>query len=137
MALCALAPHEVGTQDILDLRDKLFDEEDDIGEDKSIYARWYRSAATRDSTEKRVIAWKSGKTFDPKNVYFRTLDTGRLIPMEFADFRLQVYAHRSAWNTYERHIKIKTPRTAMRMMTLTFVSSQESYQRDAHFRIVT
>ncbi|KAG5651494.1 hypothetical protein H0H81_008466 [Sphagnurus paluster] len=45
----------------------------------------------------RLIAWKTGKPFVPSSLFFRTIDTAKLLPMHLADFNIQMYAHPSTW----------------------------------------
>ncbi|KAL0959750.1 hypothetical protein HGRIS_011440 [Hohenbuehelia grisea] len=69
--------------------------------------QWYRRMASGDSafTQRsqggpvpgRIIAWKKGTPFAPRNIFFRALDTGRLLPMSSAVMRLQAYALPSFW----------------------------------------
>ncbi|KAF9031338.1 hypothetical protein BDZ89DRAFT_911643, partial [Hymenopellis radicata] len=58
---------------------------------------WYRARGSVADQGKRAVAWKTGKMFQPDNLFFRTVDTGRLLPMALADFRVQLYAVESHW----------------------------------------
>jgi hypothetical protein len=103
--------HEIGEATVSDLIQLTFDTvEQKWGAGGSPYQKWYRSVATgkdaivdnRSNEEgifenSRLIAWKKGKPFDAENLFFRTVDTGRLLPMYLADFRMQFYAHTSFW----------------------------------------
>jgi len=63
---------------------------------------WYRRHSllvnSAPPSPSRVIAWKSNAPFKPANLFFRTIDTGRLLPMSAAEFRIQYWAHKGVWN---------------------------------------
>lgn len=63
---------------------------------------WYRRhrslVNSAPPSPSRVIAWKSNAPFKPENLFFRTVDTGRLLPMSAAEFRIQYWAHKGLWN---------------------------------------
>ncbi|KAJ7151594.1 hypothetical protein C8R46DRAFT_913703 [Mycena filopes] len=116
---CQLVNWEIDVEDVQALVRMMFDEvEPDCGEGGSAYQKWFRSVAMgKDAvvderpTEEgvldntRLIAWKESKPFKPENLFFRTVDSGRLLPMHLADFRLQIYAHKSSFeklDTMER-----------------------------------
>ncbi|KAG6918791.1 hypothetical protein DXG01_011543 [Tephrocybe rancida] len=76
----------------------------------SHFQRWYRTMAMGPEAAKindktrinkglqgRLIAWKTGKPFEPSNLFFRSLDTGKLLPMNLADFNIQMYGHPTEW----------------------------------------
>jgi hypothetical protein len=83
-------------------------------EEGSHVQRWYRSVATGPEAIKgdrslsnsttagdmrgRLIAWKTKEPFLPRNLFFRTIDTFRLLPVHLADFRVQIYAHPLEWD---------------------------------------
>ncbi|RDB30857.1 hypothetical protein Hypma_005975 [Hypsizygus marmoreus] len=80
----------------------------------SPFQQWYRTIATGPTAVRdlpahrkaqgltgRLIAWKSGTPFLAKNLFFRSLDTGKLLPMHLADFNVQMYAHPSEWARLE------------------------------------
>ncbi|KAJ7139516.1 hypothetical protein C8R44DRAFT_764676 [Mycena epipterygia] len=106
---CELVNYEVNTADVSSIIEILFDtlEEGWPGGSGSPYRKWYRNVATgkdaimdKELTEgafenSRLIAWKTGKPFEPENLFFRTVDSGRLLPMHLADFRVQFYAHKN------------------------------------------
>jgi hypothetical protein len=90
---------------------------DEGHEEGSHVQRWYRSVATGHNAIKgdwnlcsrttasdnagvrgRLIAWKTKEPFLPRNLFFRTVDTFRLLPVQLADFRVQIYAHPSGWD---------------------------------------
>ncbi|KAF8883637.1 hypothetical protein CPB84DRAFT_1686278 [Gymnopilus junonius] len=50
----------------------------------------------------RLISWKKGKEFAAENLFFRTIDTSRLLPMSLADFRFQWYTHQGIWNHLDK-----------------------------------
>ncbi|KAJ6569577.1 hypothetical protein B0H19DRAFT_1136097 [Mycena capillaripes] len=106
---CELVNHEIGEGTMSSIVKLTFDDlENAWGDGGSPYQAWYRGVATgkdavvdTQSTENsvfencRLIAWKMGKPFKAENLFFRTVDSGRLLPMYLADFRIQFYAHRS------------------------------------------
>lgn len=55
----------------------------------------------------RNIVIKEKAEFIPDNIFFRTVDTGRLLPMELADFRIEWYAHKDHWEHVDRSMKKK------------------------------
>ena len=90
---------------------------DEGHEEGSHFQRWYRTVATgpqafkkvKDGLESRevnnnaalqgrLIAWKTKQPFLPSNLFFRSVDTSRLLPMHLAHFRVQLYAHPSEWD---------------------------------------
>ncbi|KAK7064744.1 hypothetical protein R3P38DRAFT_2826210 [Favolaschia claudopus] len=99
---------------VLDLVDITFDEIEESwtkARRPSPYRQWYKDVATgqhavsnETPTEDgvfegtRLISWKQGKPFDPEYLFFRTVDTGRLLPMDSADFRAQFWAYRGFWD---------------------------------------
>ncbi|CAA7270508.1 unnamed protein product [Cyclocybe aegerita] len=82
----------------------------------SPHERWFRSVAqgpdavrvkiTNDRLKGRLIVWKKGKPFDPASLFFRSVDTSRLLPMALADYRIQWYASKGFWEWLEGR---KTP----------------------------
>lgn len=105
---------EVSSSTVETLVSVLFDKvEEGWHESGSPFQRWYRRAATGPNAvhdeehatrfEKgRLVAWKTGKPFEPKNLFFRCVDTARLLPMHLADFRVQFYAHTEFWERHDR-----------------------------------
>lgn len=60
------------------------------------YHDWFRFVRERKhahSQQKQIIAWNKG-TFMPENVFCRTVDTGRLIPLD-RTWTTHVYHHQS------------------------------------------
>jgi hypothetical protein len=110
MTDCELINHEIASEEISRwVKAGIFsdDFEKSFGEAGSPMQEWYRSVATGKNAvvdealeatgvfeNCRLIAWKTGKPFQPENLFFRTVDSGRLLPMHLADFRVQIYAHR-------------------------------------------
>lgn len=47
---------------------------------------WYKSLS---ENHPRTIGWKTGNSFEPKHLYFRSIDTSRMLPMHCAEFRVQ------------------------------------------------
>jgi hypothetical protein len=60
------------------------------------HREWYRRASSEPHGS-RLVAWKTSKPYTPENLFFRTVDTGRLLPMNAAEFRLQFWAHNTVW----------------------------------------
>ncbi|EJD34929.1 hypothetical protein AURDEDRAFT_75733 [Auricularia subglabra TFB-10046 SS5] len=63
----------------------------------AVFYQWYRRAATRGSDGERLIAWKKNSEFTSEQLFFRSLDTGRLLSMALASFRMQFYAYPNLW----------------------------------------
>ncbi|KAJ7480088.1 hypothetical protein B0H11DRAFT_2026489 [Mycena galericulata] len=105
---CELVNHELGIDSVSEILKITFDDMEKVWEDAgSPYQKWYRSVATGKEAivdealvaigafeHSRLIAWKTGKPFQPDNLFFRTVDSGRLLPMHLADFRVQYFAHK-------------------------------------------
>ncbi|KAG6840875.1 hypothetical protein C0991_003468 [Blastosporella zonata] len=70
---------------------------DHRGHGQLAYHEWFRDIRERkhaaQSQKKQVIAWNKGE-FAPENVFCRTVDTGRLIPLD-RTWTTHVYHHRS------------------------------------------
>ncbi|KAJ7037487.1 hypothetical protein C8F04DRAFT_952847 [Mycena alexandri] len=106
---CQLVNWEIDTPDVKSLIKINFETMEEKG--GSPYQKWFRSVATgkdavvadtRSGEEDmfdncRLIAWKTGKAFKPENLFFRTVDCGRLLPMHLAPFRVQIYGHDSCF----------------------------------------
>ncbi|KAJ7451176.1 hypothetical protein FB451DRAFT_1051625 [Mycena latifolia] len=109
IADCELENFEVPEDVISSVVETLFGLlEDEAGDRGSSHQQWYKSVATGKNAivddsltddgafeNSRLIAWKTGKPFHPENLFFRTVDSRRLLPMSLADFRVQFYAHKS------------------------------------------
>ena len=56
--------------------------------------KWYRSISSSayPKDQKQLVFWKSTAKFRAENLFFRSVDTGRLVPLHLANFRLQWYA---------------------------------------------
>jgi hypothetical protein len=105
---CELVLYEVDTMKIQEIMTLLtFGKfEEDWGVGGSPFQHWYRAATSLSiNGAGRLIAWKSNKPFKPGNLFFRTIDSGRLLPMEPAIFRLQIYAHKSHWECLDEKDK--------------------------------
>ncbi|KAK0216449.1 hypothetical protein EDD85DRAFT_782244, partial [Armillaria nabsnona] len=68
----------------------------------SPFERWYRDIAGVKNRQ-RSIPWKTGKHFASENLFFRTIDTSRLLRMSLADFRVQIYAAKGLWAYMEHY----------------------------------
>lgn len=105
MSRCQLVHHEVIKSTVERVRDVLFDqiEEQWNPEGGSPWQKWYRqNTVVSDHSDRRLIAWKKSAPFEAEFLFFRSLDTGRFLPMHLADFSVQVYAHASHWEFIER-----------------------------------
>lgn len=61
-----------------------------------VYHDWFRDLRERKQTyspKKQIIAWRKGP-FLPENVFCRTVDTGRLIPLD-RTWKTHIYHHKS------------------------------------------
>jgi hypothetical protein len=106
---CELVLYEVDTLRIRQAVNYVFGNDERMwGDAGSPFQHWYRASATLSANSAgRHIAWKSGKSFKPEHLFFRTIDSGRLLPMHLAQFRLQVYAHKSFWEALDAKGKRK------------------------------
>ncbi|KAJ7151595.1 hypothetical protein C8R46DRAFT_1122526 [Mycena filopes] len=113
---CPLVHWQIGLPDVKSLVNGAFSAESEgWGEAGSPYQTWFRTVATgkdavvdkRSGEEdsmfngSRFIAWKSGKAFQPENLFFRTVDCGRFLPMHLAEFRMHIYGHESLFKAME------------------------------------
>ena len=57
-----------------------------------------REQGNKNRPNRRFIAWKTGKPFEAQNLFFRTVDTSRLLPAALAGFRIQWYAPKVIWD---------------------------------------
>ncbi|KAJ7785699.1 hypothetical protein B0H16DRAFT_1657248 [Mycena metata] len=108
---CQLVNWEICVEDVQSLAEVVFNDlEERCGDKGSAYQNWFRSVATgKDAVvdersreegvfdNSRLIAWKTDKPFKRENLFFRTVDSGRLLPMHLADFRIQIYGHKYAY----------------------------------------
>ncbi|KAK0219252.1 hypothetical protein IW262DRAFT_1298327 [Armillaria fumosa] len=67
----------------------------------SPFQQWYLDARSV-NTPQRTIAWKKDRPFHPENLFFRTIDTDRLLPMSLASFRVQLYATKDWCDAFQR-----------------------------------
>ena len=73
--------------------------------------KWFRKVTSGDTAVRswgnnnrqysRHISWKKDKKFSAENLFFRTVDTSRVLPMALADFRIQWYAHKDIWDRFD------------------------------------
>jgi hypothetical protein len=97
---------EFSEQFVEKIRNTLFDGHQDPDEPQAVQ-QWFkavtqgpnaiRSMSRNNRMNSRLISWKTGKKFLAENLFFRTVDTSRLLPMALADFRIQWYAHKEKW----------------------------------------
>lgn len=70
---------------------------DHRGHGNDSYHEWFRDIRERKhaahSQKKQIVAWNKGE-FAPENVFCRTVDTGRLIPLD-RTWTTHVYHHQS------------------------------------------
>ncbi|KAJ3505018.1 hypothetical protein NMY22_g17729 [Coprinellus aureogranulatus] len=75
----------------------------------SHWRRWYHqvaagSAALRETvadgrlTNARLISWNPKEPWGPGSLFFRSLDTCRLLPVESAVFQVNLYASAHTWD---------------------------------------
>ncbi|KAJ7785698.1 hypothetical protein B0H16DRAFT_1753530 [Mycena metata] len=109
---CQLVNWEINAPNVESLIKMTFGtSEEQWGEGGSPYQKWFRSVATGEDAvvvdksgeedsifdNSRFIAWKTDKPFTAENIFFRTVDCGRLLPMNLATFRLQIFGHDSVF----------------------------------------
>ncbi|THU97121.1 hypothetical protein K435DRAFT_965649 [Dendrothele bispora CBS 962.96] len=65
------------------------------GQPHDAYYEWFRDVRERRQShnQKQILVWNKGE-FDPENIFCRTVDTGRLIPLHRM-WTTHVYCHRS------------------------------------------
>ncbi|KAK7439571.1 hypothetical protein VKT23_017498 [Stygiomarasmius scandens] len=51
----------------------------------------------------RHVVWKKGKPYHMDYLFFKTLDTGRLLPMQHAVIRVQFYIDKEKWERQSRN----------------------------------
>ncbi|SJL14728.1 uncharacterized protein ARMOST_18195 [Armillaria ostoyae] len=105
MSSCELEMMEFSASKIETLRDDVLFEKERLTIEQhgfSPFERWYRPIANVKNRQ-RTIAWKTGKSFASENLFFRTIDTGRLLPMSLADFRVHIYAAKGLWAYMEHY----------------------------------
>jgi hypothetical protein len=100
---CELILHEITQEEVQQHIELLFgDIEKQWGDIGSPFQRWYRTVTSLSSNGRnRHIAWKKDKLFVPEHLFFRTIDSRRLLPMHLAPIRVQFYAHKSHWRHLE------------------------------------
>jgi len=99
---CLLQLQEIPRNNVKTIINSIFQRESEWPEGRSPYQSWYRqnsslSTSVRDQKGRRLIAWKTDKVFLPENIFFRTVDTYRLLPMAAAEFRVQIWQDPSLW----------------------------------------
>ena len=99
---CRLQLQEICRKDVKIIINKVFEKESEWSVRGSPFQRWYRqntslSTSVRDGKGRRLIAWRTDEAFLPENIFFRTIDTYRLLPMALAEFRVQIWADPSIW----------------------------------------
>jgi hypothetical protein len=103
-----LVLQEISCNNVKTIIDKIFlDSEARWPAGGSPFQQWYRqnasvSTTVRDDHDRRLIAWKTGAEFSPENIFFRTIDTSRLLPSGLANFRAQIWADPSLWERIDK-----------------------------------
>ncbi|KAK7456460.1 hypothetical protein VKT23_010709 [Stygiomarasmius scandens] len=77
-----------------EIRNSLIQRENMIGV-TSPWKNFYRTCSQKSGI--RDVVWKDGKDYDMQYLFFKTLDTGRLLPMKYAAVRIQFYMDRETW----------------------------------------
>lgn len=105
---CALILDEFSETYVEEIRDSIFRQGQLPGANGLQKQAWFRKVAqgtsafreqgTKNRPNRRLIAWKTGKPFEAQNLFFRTVDTSRLLPAALADFRIQWYAPKGIWD---------------------------------------
>ena len=108
IADCSLILDEFSETYVEQIRDSLFHQGQQPGANGLEKQAWFRKVAqgtsavrengNRNRPNRRLIAWKTGKPFEAQNLFFRTVDTSRLLPAALADFRIQWYAPKGIWD---------------------------------------
>ena len=108
IANCALILDEFSETYVEEIRDSIFRQGQKPGANGLQKQAWFRSVAqgtsaireqaNKNRPNRRFIAWKTGKPFEAQNLFFRTVDTSRLLPAALADFRIQWYAPKGIWD---------------------------------------
>jgi len=108
IADCALILDEFSESYVEQIRDSIFRLGQQPGANGLQKLAWFRQVAqgpsavrergNKNRPNRRLIAWKTGKPFEAQNLFFRTVDTSRLLPAALADFRVQWYAPKGIWD---------------------------------------
>ena len=108
IANCSLILDEFSETYVEQIRDSIFRQRPQPGANEIEKQAWFRKVAqgtsavreqgNRNRPNRRLIAWKTGKPFEAQNLFFRTVDTSRLLPAALADFRIQWYAPKGIWD---------------------------------------
>ncbi|KAF9477275.1 hypothetical protein BDN70DRAFT_810997 [Pholiota conissans] len=140
---CELVCEEFSAQYVEKIRNTIFEAHQDRVGPQHVQ-QWFktvthgpnavRSLSTNEKMNSRLISWKTGKKFLPENLFFRTVDTSRLLPMALADFRIQWYAHRASWAWLDGHDKKNgiEPRRNFQLLTLSGLMFPLLVMRNMH-----
>ena len=111
IADCALILDEFSESYVEQIRDSIFRLGQQPGANGLQKQAWFRQVAqgasavrergNKNRPNRRLIAWKTGKPFEAPNLFFRTVDTSRLLPAALADFRIQWYAPKGIWDSLD------------------------------------
>lgn len=71
------------------------------------FAQWYREATKyRDPRDGRpYVEWKTNAEFRDDRIFFKTLDTGRILPMHLANFRVHFFTTKWYWEQFDQNRK--------------------------------
>jgi hypothetical protein len=105
---------------------------------------WYREAtkAVDERDGRPFISWKKGKPFKAEHLFFKTIDTGRMLPMSLADFRIQLYMWKGHWEHINSNEKgeecLWTDLVSLvcNLGFLAFVSSPDILPSQLHFILI-
>ena len=116
VSTCEMAESELNFSDVAKLTAAIFSTSEELwGDEGSPWRKFYAAVSNQ---ENRIIAWNTNKcvifstvyvslrryrltrrdssrAFDPHNIFFRSVDTGRWLSMENAPFSLQLYKTRA------------------------------------------
>jgi hypothetical protein len=117
IANCSLILDEFSENHVKQIRDSIFRQGQLPGANGLEKQAWFQRVAqgtsavreqgNRNRPNRRLIAWKTGKPFEAQNLFFRTVDTSRLLPAALANFRIQWYAPRGIWDQLDSKKPIK------------------------------
>lgn len=116
ISLSKLVLREIGATQFAELREVALGHSEEqwvaMGHERgSPWQQWYRDLATQPTDRSsnslllndyhsdlsRNIAMKADADFSAENIFFRCVDTGRLLPMSLAGVRIQWYATKGFW----------------------------------------
>jgi hypothetical protein len=115
MSNAEMVAHEMDVPIVDAILNAMFDSEKQWTEKglESPLKKWYNRVATIPTAVRteiadgrvpdgRLMAFKPKNPWHPTNIFFRSHDTCRLLPMNCAIFRVQLYAMPSMWDHLEK-----------------------------------